>query len=120
MGVRLPAVAVRREMSEHQAPEQASEREREPAAAESTGSDLSETRSGDLISRLGEMRRPAIVVLLLYAVLLIVLNTKRVSVSFVFFTIHTELLVLIAVAGLVGFAGGYLVRRNKDSEKPDT
>lgn len=100
-------------MSEHQAPE----REQAPAAAEPTGaSGLSERRSGDLVSRLGEMRRPAIVVLLIYAVLLIVLNTKRVSISFVFFTIHTELLVLIAVAGVVGFAGGYLLRRHKDGE----
>ena len=115
MDVRLPTGAPRLQMSEHEAPE----REQAPAAAEPTGSALTESRPGDLTSRMNEMRRPAILALVVYAVLLIVLNTNSVSVSFVFFTIHTELLVLIAVAGLVGFACGYLVRRHKDGEKTD-
>ena len=103
-------------MSEHQVPE----REQAPVAAEPTASALTESRPGDLSSRLNEMRRPAILALLVYAVLLIVLNTNSVSVSFVFFTLHTELLVLIAVSGLVGFACGYLVRRHKDAANTDT
>jgi hypothetical protein len=97
-------------MSEQQAPE----REQAPPVAGSSGSALSGRRLGELASRLGEGRRPAIIVLLIYAVLLIVLNTRRVSISLVFFSIHTELLVLIAVAGLVGFACGYLARRHRD------
>lgn len=116
MDLRLPTGAMRLEMSEHEAPE----REQAPAAAEPTGSELNESRPADLSSRMNEMRRPAILALALYAVLLIVLNTNSVSVSFVFFTIHTELLVLIAVAGLIGFACGYLVRRHKDAGRPDS
>jgi uncharacterized integral membrane protein len=103
-------------MSEHHTPE----REQAPASAEPTEpteSALSERRSGDLASRLTDMRRPAIILLFVYAVLLIVLNTKRVSISLVLFTIHTELLVLIAVSGLVGFACGYLVRRRKEDDR---
>jgi uncharacterized integral membrane protein len=103
-------------MSEHEAPE----REQAPAPTQPTGSELGDGRSRDLSSRVREMRQPAMLVLALYAVLLIVLNTHSVSISFVFFTIHTALLVLIAVAGLLGFAGGYLVRRHKDAEKTGT
>lgn len=105
-------------MSEHGAPEH----EQATAPAQSTSSAPSDGRSGGLASRIHDMhdlRRPAMVVLLLYAVLLIVLNTHSVSISFVFFTLHTALLVLIAVAALIGFAGGYLVRRHKDAEKTD-
>ena len=97
-------------MSEQQAPE----REQAPPATESSGSALSTKRLGELAARLGEGRRPAIIALLIYGVLLIVLNTRRVSISLVFFTINTELLVLIAVSGIVGFACGYLARRHRD------
>jgi uncharacterized integral membrane protein len=103
-------------MSEHQTPE----REQAPAPTQSTGSELGAGRSRDLTSRVNEMRRPAMIALVIYAVLLIVLNTHSVSISFVFFTIHTALLVLIAVAGLLGFAGGYLVRRHKDADRTGT
>jgi hypothetical protein len=48
-------------------------------------------------------------------VLLIVLNTRRVSISLVFFMIHTEVLVLIAVSVLIGFACGYLAHRHRDA-----
>ncbi|HEY1775126.1 MAG TPA: hypothetical protein VGG41_03100 [Solirubrobacteraceae bacterium] len=102
-------------MSEQQAPQ----REKAPPSAGSSGSTLSRRHLGELASRLGEGRRPIIIVLLIYAVLLIVLNTRRVSISLVFFTIHTELLVLIAVSGLIGFACGYLVRRRKSNEQQD-
>jgi uncharacterized integral membrane protein len=100
-------------MSEHQAPE----REQTPPVAGSSPSALSTRRLGELASRLGEGRRPAIIALLIYALLLIVLNTRRVSISLVFFTIHTELLVLIAVSGLIGFACGYLVHRHRDADQ---
>lgn len=102
-------------MSEHHAPDN------EPAAAapDRRGSALGRSRAGELASRLGQGRRPAIIALGVYAVLLFVLNTRTVSISLVFFTIHTELLVLIAVSGLVGFAGGYLVRRHKDAGQPE-
>ena len=102
-------------MSEPEAPE----REQAPAATQPSGSALSDGGPRDLSSRVNELRRPAMIALAIYAVLLIVLNTHSVSISFVFFTFHTALLVLIAVAGLTGFAGGYLVRRHKDAEKPD-
>ncbi len=103
-------------MTEHHAPEH----EQTPATAEAHGSALGGSRFSELASRLGEGRRPAIIALLIYAVLLIVLNTRSVGISLVFFTIHTELLVLIAVSGLVGFACGYLVRRHKDADKPES
>jgi uncharacterized integral membrane protein len=102
-------------MSEHQAPE----REQAPPVAGSSGSALSAGRVRELASRLGEGRRPAIIALLIYALLLIVLNTRRVSISLVFFTIHTELLVLIAISGLIGFACGYLAHRHKDVEQKE-
>ena len=76
---------------------------------------MSAKRLGELVSRLGEGRRPLILALAIYGVLLIALNTRVVSISLVFFTIHTELLVLIAVSGLVGFLCGYLVRRHRDT-----
>jgi len=77
-------------------------------------------RAGQLVARLGEGRRPIIVALVVYGVLLIALNTRVVSISLVFFTIHTELLVLIAVSGLVGFLCGYLVRRHRDTGREDS
>ena len=103
-------------MSEHHAPEH------EPAAPaeKPSGSALSLSRSRELVSRLGQGRRPAIIALGVYAVLLFALNTRSVSISLVFFSIHTGLLVLIAVSGLVGFAGGYLVRRRKDGGEQES
>jgi len=103
-------------MSEDHAPEH------EPATAveERSSSALGRLRSSDLVSRMSQGRRPAIIALAVYAVLLIALNTRSVSISLVFFTIHTGLLVLIAVSGAVGFAGGYLARRHRDGDKQDS
>jgi hypothetical protein len=104
-------------MSEHHAPED----DAPAGTSEPPGSGLGLRRTGsDLVSKLSQGRRPAILALVLYGVLLIALNTRSVSISLVFFTIHTGLLVLIAVSGAVGFACGYLLRRHKDSDRTDS
>jgi hypothetical protein len=103
-------------MSEHHAPEH------EPGAPaeKPSGSALSLGRPRELVARLVKGRRPAIIALGIYAVLLFALNTHSVSISLVFFSIHTGLLVLIAVSVLVGFLGGYLVRGRRESDKQDS
>jgi uncharacterized integral membrane protein len=100
-------------MSEHHAPQN----EPDAPSEKPSGSALSLSRPRELIARLGTGRRPALIALAVYAVLLFALNTHSVSISLVFFSIHTGLLVLIAVSVLVGFLGGYLVRGRRDGDK---
>ena len=50
-------------------------------------------------------------VLALYAILIALLNSKQVEVSFVFFSAQISLLVLILLCLGVGFAAGYLFDR---------
>lgn len=56
-------------------------------------------------------------ILALYAILLVVLNSDQVEVSFVFFTAEISLLVLILLCLVIGFAAGYLFERLRDRRK---
>jgi uncharacterized integral membrane protein len=47
-------------------------------------------------------------VLAVYAILIVLLNTDQVDVSFVFFSAEISLLVLIVLCVGIGFAAGYL------------
>ena len=47
-------------------------------------------------------------VLAVYAILIVLLNTDQVDVSFVFFSAEISLLVLILLCVGIGFAAGYL------------
>ena len=55
--------------------------------------------------------------LAVYAVLLVILNTDEVDVSFVFFTAEISLLVLIVLCLGIGFAAGYLADRMRERRK---
>lgn len=54
-------------------------------------------------------RRAGALMLLVYVVLFVVLNTHRVAISFVFFTIHTMTLFALAIVAVLSFVAGYLV-----------
>jgi uncharacterized integral membrane protein len=56
-------------------------------------------------------------VLAVYAVLLVILNSEQVEVSFVFFTAKISLLVLILLCLGIGFAAGFLVDRMRARRK---
>jgi len=55
--------------------------------------------------------------LAVYAILIALLNSEEVEVSFVFFTTEISLLVLILLCLGVGFAGGYLFDRLRERRK---
>jgi uncharacterized integral membrane protein len=55
--------------------------------------------------------------LALYAVLIVLFNRNDVEVSFVFFTAHISLLVLILLCVGIGFAAGYLFDQLRDRRK---
>ena len=56
-------------------------------------------------------------VLAVYAILIALLNSEQVEVSFVFFTTEISLLVLIVLCLGIGFAGGYLFDRVRARRK---
>ena len=56
-------------------------------------------------------------VLAVYAILIAVLNSEQVEVSFVFFTTEISLLVLILLCLGIGFTGGYLFDRLRARRK---
>ena len=56
-------------------------------------------------------------ILALYAILIAVLNSEQVEVSFVFFTTEISLLVLILLCLGIGFAAGYLFDRTRARRK---
>jgi uncharacterized integral membrane protein len=60
-------------------------------------------------SRTVQARRIVVAALVVYVVLFIVLNTDRVDISFVFFTIHTMLLIALALVAVLSFAAGFVV-----------
>ena len=55
--------------------------------------------------------------LAVYAILIALLNSEQVEVSFVFFTTEISLLVLILLCLGIGFAGGYLFDRVRARRK---
>lgn len=55
--------------------------------------------------------------LAIYAVLLVILNSEQVEVSFVFFTTKISLLILILLCLGIGFAAGFLLDRIRARRK---
>jgi uncharacterized integral membrane protein len=55
--------------------------------------------------------------LAVYAILLVVLNAKKVEVRFVFYTAEISLLVLIVLCLGIGFAAGYLFDKIRERRK---
>jgi uncharacterized integral membrane protein len=55
--------------------------------------------------------------LAIYAILLVVLNAKKVEVRFVFYTAEISLLVLIVLCLGIGFAAGYLFDKIRERRK---
>jgi uncharacterized integral membrane protein len=55
--------------------------------------------------------------LAVYAILIVLLNTKQVEVSFVFFSAEISLLVLIVLCVGLGFAAGYLFEQLRGRRK---
>lgn len=56
-------------------------------------------------------------VLAVYAILIVLLNTDQVDVSFVFFSAEISLLVLILLCVGIGFAAGYLFEQLRDRRR---
>lgn len=56
-------------------------------------------------------------VLLVYGILFVILNSKEVSVSFVFFTPRVSLIVALVLALLIGFLFGYLFDTMRDRRR---
>lgn len=52
-------------------------------------------------------RLAVVIVVVVYVVLFIALNTRRVQVSFVFFTIRSQLLIAFGFIALLSFGAGY-------------
>jgi uncharacterized integral membrane protein len=55
-------------------------------------------------------RRVVITILVVYVALFIILNTKRISVSFVFFSVRTQLLMALLLIAVLSFLAGFFVR----------
>ena len=55
-------------------------------------------------------RRVVIAVLVVYVVLFVLLNTRRISVNFVFFSLRTHLLTGLVFIAVLSFVAGFLVR----------
>jgi uncharacterized integral membrane protein len=60
-------------------------------------------------------RAIAVVVLVVYLVLFVLLNTRRVQVNFVFFKLHSHVLIAFALVAVLGFLAGYFVRGRRAS-----
>jgi uncharacterized integral membrane protein len=56
-------------------------------------------------------------VLAVYAILIVLLNTDQVDVSFVFFSAEISLLVLILLCVGIGFAAGYLFEQLRERRR---
>ena len=62
-------------------------------------------------------RLVALAVILVYGILFVILNSKEVSVSFVFFTPKVSLIVALVLALLIGFLAGYLFDTVRDRKR---
>jgi uncharacterized integral membrane protein len=75
-------------------------------------------------------RRVVIGLIALYLLLFVILNTRRVHVSFVVFSVRTHLLTALILVAALGFLAGFFVRgrssggklfgRSKTDETPET
>lgn len=67
---------------------------------------------GKGLSRLGSnelVRYGAIVALVVYGALFVILNTHKVSISFVFFTVHVQVLIALLLACVLGAVVGWML-----------
>jgi uncharacterized integral membrane protein len=58
-------------------------------------------------------------VLLVYGILFVILNSRTVAVSFVFFKPRVSLIVALVLALLIGFLAGYLFDNMRDRQRRD-
>lgn len=58
-------------------------------------------------------------VLLVYGILFVVLNSRQVAVSFVFFKPRVSLIVALVLALLIGFLAGYLFDNRRGRQRQD-
>jgi uncharacterized integral membrane protein len=63
-------------------------------------------------------RRVVIAVLVVYVVLFVLLNTRRISVNFVFFSLRTQLLTGLVFIAVLSFVAGFLVRGWRMTGRP--
>jgi uncharacterized integral membrane protein len=73
-------------------------------------------------------RRVVVALIALYLLLFVILNTRRVNLSFVVFSVRTHLLTALILVAALGFLAGFFVRgrsqsgrlfgRSRDDEKP--
>jgi uncharacterized integral membrane protein len=69
-------------------------------------------------SRKDQARWIALGILAVYLVLLVVLNTEHVNVHLVFYSAGMPLLFALALAAIVGFVAGWLLRARRERPKP--
>jgi uncharacterized integral membrane protein len=69
--------------------------------------------------RLEGGRLVAVVVLVVYVLLFVVLNTRRVEVDFVFFSVRSQLLIAFGMIALLSFAAGFFVHGRVASGQSD-
>jgi uncharacterized integral membrane protein len=60
-------------------------------------------------------RRVVLALIALYVLLFVILNTRRVHVSFVLFSVRTHLLTALILVGALGFLAGFFVRGRSSS-----
>jgi uncharacterized integral membrane protein len=71
---------------------------------------VSETGTKDQRQNLFTIRRVVVGVIVLYVVLFFLLNTRRIHVNFVVFSVRTHLLTALFVVAVLSFIAGFLVR----------
>jgi uncharacterized integral membrane protein len=62
-------------------------------------------------------RRILVLAVVIYVILFVVLNTHRVKISFVFFTVHTMTLIALAVVAALSFGAGYFLRGRRTKRR---
>jgi uncharacterized integral membrane protein len=67
--------------------------------------------------RKSQARRVLVVAVVIYVILFVVLNTHRVKISFVFFTVHTMTLIALAVVAGLSFVAGYLAHGRRSRRR---
>jgi uncharacterized integral membrane protein len=60
-------------------------------------------------------RRVVVGLIVLYLLLFVILNTRRVNVSFVLFSVRTHLLTALILVAALGFLAGFFVRGRSSS-----
>jgi uncharacterized integral membrane protein len=77
--------------------------------ADAPKTEVVKTEAPRRVHKLEGGRLAIVIVVVVYVVLFIALNTRRVQVSFVFFTIRSQLLIAFGFIALLSFGAGYFV-----------